>query len=116
MKSENLSSLFVFQMPSGEFLALSQDQFEEARALGQRITGVAMVAANDGSVEPLLSAQDMAIRTSVPATWFLEQARLKKIPHLKLGKYPRFLFSEVCEACERVRVSDVQANTEKNRN
>jgi hypothetical protein len=48
MKPENVSPLFVFQVASGDVLALSQDQFEEARALGRRIMSAAPVAANDG--------------------------------------------------------------------
>jgi hypothetical protein len=110
MKPENVSSLLVLQVASGEFLALSQDQFEEARALGRRITAAARVAANDEPDQRLLTAEEMEARTSIPATWFLEQARQNAIPHVRFGKYVRFNFSEVCAACERVRVSNVQAS------
>lgn len=97
-------------MPSGEFLALSLDQFEEARALGQRVVGPAAPPANDPPEEPLLTAEQMETRTSIPATWFLEQARRDAIPHFRFGKYPRFRFSEVCETCERVRFADVSTS------
>ena len=71
MKLENVSALLVLQIASGEFLALSQDQFEEARALGRRIMSAAPVAANDGPEEKLLTAEEMEARTSIPASWFL---------------------------------------------
>ena len=62
MKSENVSSLIVVQMPSGEFLALPLDQFEEARALGQRVVAPAAPAVNDSHEEPLLTEVKMRLR------------------------------------------------------
>jgi len=51
--------------------------------------------------EPLLTAEQMEARTGAPAKWFLEQARKDTIPHVRLGKYVRFRFSDIREACER---------------
>lgn len=95
MKAEVVSPLVLVALPSGEFLALSQDQFTEARALGQRVASPSPVAADEPQEEPLLTAEQMEARTSIPATWFLEQARKDALPHVRLGKYVRFRFSEV---------------------
>jgi hypothetical protein len=72
--------------------------------------------ANEPREEPLPTAEQMEARTSIPATWFREQARQNAIPHSRFGKYLRFSFSEVYEACERVRLTDVQAGAGKDGN
>jgi hypothetical protein len=98
------TSLVLVPMPSGEFLALSQDAFAEARALGQRMAGRSPAVRGDAASitdEPLLTAEQMEERTSIPATWFLEQARKEALPHIRAGKYVRFRFSELREACKR---------------
>jgi len=45
----------------------------------------------------VLDARQLAARLSVPRTWVLEQTRARcedKIPHLKLGKYCRFVLDK----------------------
>jgi len=42
--------------------------------------------------------------TGIPRTWFLEQARQNKIPHLRAGKYVRFKLSEVIAAIDRKNI------------
>jgi len=92
-------NLVLIALPTGDFLALSPEQFTEARTLGMQLAGPARQAANDQPQEaPLLSAEQMEARTSVPASWFLEQARKNAIPHVRLGKYVRFELSAVREA------------------
>lgn len=49
------------------------------------------------SSEPLLTASQLSEVTTVPKPWFLGQARLGRIPHIKLGKYVRFKLSEVVQ-------------------
>ncbi len=92
-------NLVLIALPTGDFLALSPEQFTEARTLGMQLAGPARQPANDQPQEaPLLSAEQMEARTSVPASWFLEQARKNAIPHVRLGKYVRFELSAVREA------------------
>jgi hypothetical protein len=84
----------LIPLPSGEFLALSQEQFTAARVLGQQLTGTTPALqpkANDDE-EAMFTAEQMEEKTGVPASWFLEQARQEKIPHFK---YPRFRLSEI---------------------
>jgi hypothetical protein len=104
MKAETVSPLLLVPLSSGEFLALSQDQFTEARELAQRMVTPSRPQADHQQAmldEPLLTAEQMEQRTSIPATWFLEQARKEALPHVRAGKYVRFRFSQVRDACER---------------
>ena len=78
-------------------LALTRDQFREALELGRELVGPTATppGANGDAPEHLLTAEGMEALTEVPATWFLEQARLGRVPHHRLGKYVRFKFDEV---------------------
>ena len=38
----------------------------------------------------LLNAEQAAALLSVPATWVLAEARARRIPHVRLGRYVRF--------------------------
>ncbi len=49
-----------------------------------------------------MTAEEMEERTKVPATWFLDQARQGNVPHHRLGKYVRFMPSDVL-VCSRFR-------------
>ena len=45
----------------------------------------------------VLDASQLAMRLRVPRTWILEQTRsraIDPIPHLKLGKYCRFILND----------------------
>jgi excisionase family DNA binding protein len=39
---------------------------------------------------PLLDAEQAAALLNVPASWLMTEARAKRCPHVKLGKYVRF--------------------------
>jgi hypothetical protein len=80
----------------GEFLALSQDQFQEAVKRGRELMPPKPVAAAQ-QADTILDAEGMASVTSVPASWFEEKARQGKIPHIRAGKYVRFCLREVLE-------------------
>jgi excisionase family DNA binding protein len=45
---------------------------------------------NGHATAPLLDAEQASELLHVPATWLLGQARAKRIPHVRLGKYVRF--------------------------
>lgn len=56
----------------------------------------APAAASASSAAPkLLSAEEMEAATSIPASWYATQARERRIPFRKLGRYVRFDFDEV---------------------
>jgi hypothetical protein len=55
----------------------------------------------------ILDAEQLEARTGVPASWWMTQARERRVPFMKLGRYVRFNFAEVsqCDAYQR-RVID----------
>ena len=94
--TEDIGAALVFVcLPTGDFLALSRVQFEEARRLGHQLASRGEAVQQTPAEEPLLTAEQMEERTSIPASWFLEQARRHAIPHVRFGKYVRFSFSDV---------------------
>ncbi len=78
-------------------LALSQDQFVEALRRGRELMGE-NVASQAAPTDRVLDAEGMEAETKIPATWFLQQARCGKIPHVRAGKYVRFERAKVLEA------------------
>lgn len=109
MKPEPLSPLVLVILPAGDFLALSQTEFAEARALGDHIATPVQAQADRPRDEPLLTAEQMEARTSIPATWFLEQARKDAVPHVRLGKYVRFRFGDEAAAGLRGHAREARA-------
>ena len=92
-------------LPLGDrFLGLTCEEFRAALERGRVLDGTTATpsGANGDAPEHLLTAGGMEELTEVPATWFLEQARLGRVPHHRLGKYVRFRFDEVL-TCSRFR-------------
>ena len=90
-------------VPCGlEFLALTPAELAQARDRAREALGAGWgadrgAAAVTQSPEELLTAQQMEAVTRIPAPWYLESARRREIPHVRLGRYPRFLLSKVVE-------------------
>jgi predicted DNA-binding transcriptional regulator AlpA len=95
-----MNNVLLIPVSTGEYLALTQQQFIEAKALAAQIVGEPDTAPCPAP-ESLLTAKQLQERTGVPASWFLEQARKSAIPHTKLGKYVRFRYSEIAPYAER---------------
>ena len=81
-----------------ECLALSREQFEEARQRGREIIPPAPQSRVTSAPSEILDADGMETRTGIPATWWLEQARQGTVSHIRAGKYVRFNFFEALEA------------------
>jgi len=81
----------------GELLAFTRDQFEEARRRGQELSP-AEVGQPTAQKTEILDAAEMEKRTSIPASWWLEQARKKAAPHIRAGKYVRFDLNKILDA------------------
>jgi hypothetical protein len=84
-----------------EFLLLTFEQFQEALQRGRALVPQASEPVTR-ELDEILDADGMAEKTQIPASWFLEQARQYKLPHLRVGKYVRF---EVAKVLEMLRVS-----------
>lgn len=76
---------------NGIWLALDRESFDAAAAAG------AQIVPRPGLGDPrrpetatLLTAEEIAARTGVEASWFLARARLNEIPFVRFGKYVRF--------------------------
>lgn len=76
-------------------LVLTENQFEEAKVQGQQLMGTNTVSPETSSNDRILDAKGMSDATGIPQSWFLEQARQKKIPFIHAGKYVRFEESKV---------------------
>lgn len=48
-----------------------------------------------GEPEPLIDAAEAARLLGVPKTWVLAEARARRIPHVRLGRYVRFEATEL---------------------
>lgn len=88
----------VLILLGSEILALTQEQLAEARQRGQELLPVANSSLGGVHEDTVLDAEGMEGRTGIPASWYLEQARQGKIPHIRAGKYVRFRLGEVLEA------------------
>ena len=76
-------------------LVLTENQFEEAKDRGQQIMITDSTKAEAVTRGRVLDAKGMSNATGIPQSWFLEQARNNKIPHIRAGKYVRFNESEI---------------------
>lgn len=89
----------VVLIPCGpRLLALDRDQFERALRRGDEFMPPSAGPAGAGSNEPLLTAAEIAEQSGIPKSWFERQARERRIPHRKLGRYVRFVLAEVTES------------------
>jgi hypothetical protein len=83
---------------NGAWLALTPDQLREALGQGQALMGASTTTATAAPAEDkVLDAEGMERETAIPASWYLEQARQGKIPHIRAGKYVRFRLNEVLD-------------------
>lgn len=95
------SAVVIVALPGMGTLELPKVLFEQ-HLLRDRSLEQAETAASTEVVD----AAQLEQRTGVPATWWMSQARERRIPFLKYGRYVRFDFAEVtrCEAFKRREV------------
>lgn len=103
---DGLGGTPIVLIPFGaEFLAMTPDNLAKALSVGRLVTG--HTPSHPGTAGPsqetLVDADGMSRLTGVPSSWFLEQARQDKIPHLRVGKYVRFRPADVLPALESGR-------------
>lgn len=49
-----------------------------------------------------IDADELEARTGIPASWWMAQARERRLPFRKIGRYVRFDFAEIM-ACDAYR-------------
>jgi hypothetical protein len=105
-----MADRIVLPLPDGRWLALDREVFDIALAAGAECMG------RPAEIEPpapkLLTAEHLEELTGVPASWFASQAREKRIPFRKFGRYCRFDYGELlsCEAFRRRAIAPGQMN------
>jgi excisionase family DNA binding protein len=88
----------VFVLLGNELLKFPAEQVEAARERGRALvhTGLAVDHGQDGLPEPLLTAEELAVRLNVPPSHCYAMARAGKWPCVKVGdRYVRFQAGEV---------------------
>ena len=101
-RREGHDVLFIFDSPYGS-IALDKDSLDSSLELGaltrrrfSKSEGVLVTAPS----EPLLDANAAAEVLSLKPTWLLQQARERRLPHYRFGKYIRFDPNQLREAME----------------
>lgn len=88
-----MSDRVLIPLSDGRWLALSPEVFAQALRDGEQAmpsTRPSATESRPADARALLTSQQMEERTGVPASWWLKQARERRIPHQLFGKYPRF--------------------------
>lgn len=86
----------------GEPLALSREQFDDARARAKALRPSAPPSPSPEPAERLVDAVTLAKLTSLPQSWLEEQARRGSVPSLQLGKYRRFHVADALAAIRKL--------------
>jgi hypothetical protein len=106
-----MSDRVLIPLPGIGTLSLTREAYEAALAAGAALAASPAPSATPAAPK-LLSAEAMEAATGVPASWFATQARERRIPFRKLGRYVRFDFAEVMdsEAMQRRAIPPGQLN------
>lgn len=98
-----MTTLVLIALPDGQWLGLYPEELTEALSRGAKTMPRTHPEVSPGAPSDTqwLTAEQMAGRTGVKASWFLASARLKEIPHVRLGKYVRFDPNAVIPLLER---------------
>jgi hypothetical protein len=85
----------LIPLPDGRWLGLTPEQFLEAEQSGREIRPAPPTGAAPTGHDELLTAEQLEARTNVPASWWEQAARERRVPHARIGRYVRFRFAEV---------------------
>lgn len=85
-----MTDLVLIPFPGLGTLAMTREQFDAALAAGRAISPASPTAAPANSSGTLVDAAGMETRTGVPASWWMTQARERRIPFQKIGRRVRF--------------------------
>jgi hypothetical protein len=101
----------IIPLPDGRWLALTPDAFRAALAEGSTLSAAPAPSAA-ASASKLISAEELESATGIPASWFATQARERRLPFRKFGRYVRFNFDELmaCEAYQCRAIPPGQLN------
>jgi hypothetical protein len=86
-----MSEHILIPLPGLGTLALPRDLFEQHLLKPAEVTG--------SPQSELVDADGLQARTGIPASWWMTQARERRVPFRKMGRYVRFDVAEVM-ACD----------------
>lgn len=108
-----MADLIFLPLPGVGTLAMTREQFDAALNAGRDVVArPAVQAAPAATHEPrLLNARELEEATGVPQSWWMAQARERRIPFRKIGRRVRFTLEEVlaCEAFKRREIPIVNS-------
>ncbi len=91
-------ALYLLASPAG-WIALDGAELQRALDRAASLTTNASTAMNttasDSATPALLTADEMAQQTGVPSSWWMTQARERRLPHVRIGRRVRFNAAEV---------------------
>jgi hypothetical protein len=95
-----MSDIVLIPCPGLGTLALSREQFNVALAAGRELETRSLAAPYPSApaVDDLVDAACLAQRTGVPKSWWMAQARSRRIPFRKIGRRVRFDPKEVLDS------------------
>ena len=113
-----MSDHIFLPFPGLGLLALTPQQIVEAAEAGRELRSQILKptpCVADPPARQLLSAEQLEKLTTVPASWWMSQARERRIPFRKIGRRVRFTLEDVlsCEALKRREIQTVPTNSRK---
>lgn len=105
-----MSDLVLIPLPGLGTLELPRDVFEQ-----HLVRPVS--AAPAPPLPELVDADQLEASTGIPSSWWMTQARERRVPFKKLGRYVRFDLAEVmaCDAFKRRAVDSTGLPIQKGR-
>lgn len=95
----------LIPLPGVGTLALDEEAYRAALALGERLSPGGRRDADADPNEPCLEAEELAKLLKVPVSWVEQAARENRIPSLQFGRWRRFKRTEVEAAIRHGRSS-----------
>jgi hypothetical protein len=96
-----MSDIVLIPFPGVGTLAMTREKFQAALTAGRELGSTSAPSKpGDVPVAELVDAEQLEQKTGVPQSWWMAQARRRRIPYRKMGHRVRFVFDEVirCEA------------------
>lgn len=84
-----MSEQVLIPLPGLGTLALPREVFE------QHLLRESVAAAKSAPQSELVDADELQERTGIPASWWMTQARERRLPFRKMGRYVRFDVAEI---------------------
>jgi excisionase family DNA binding protein len=85
-----MSDKVLVVVPGLGALALAPDTYRQALAEGAALAGAQQGAKTPAGDEPLLDAEQLAAKLSIPTTWLEAAARDGRVPCVRAGRWVRF--------------------------